>query len=40
MAAAPSGLCGALDADGRLLAVCEGAGGILRAVRVLGSTIH
>jgi tRNA pseudouridine55 synthase len=36
MAAAPVGLCSALDADGRLLAVCEGAAGILRAVRVLG----
>jgi tRNA pseudouridine55 synthase len=31
----PVGLCSALDAEGRLLAVCEGAAGILRPVRVL-----
>jgi tRNA pseudouridine55 synthase len=35
--AVPTGLCRALDADGRLLAVCEGAAGILRAVRVLAA---
>lgn len=33
--AAPEGVCGALDATGALLAVCEGRGGVLRPVRVL-----
>jgi tRNA pseudouridine55 synthase len=33
--AAPAGACCALDAEGRLLAVCEGREGILRPVRVL-----
>ena len=31
----PEGLCRALDLDGRLLAVCEGRGGLLRPIRVL-----
>ncbi|HVI75513.1 MAG TPA: tRNA pseudouridine(55) synthase TruB [Anaeromyxobacteraceae bacterium] len=33
--AAPAGLCGALDPNGALLAVCEGQGGVIRPVRVL-----
>ncbi len=35
---APEGRCGALDPDGRLLAVCEGRDGVLRPVRVLRAT--
>ena len=30
-----TGLCRALDPDGRLLAVCEGRAGLLRPMRVL-----
>jgi tRNA pseudouridine55 synthase len=34
----PSGLCGALDPAGRLVAVCEGRVGVLQPVRVLRSS--
>lgn len=35
LGAAPTGMCQALDPEGRLLAVCEGRAGVLRPVRVL-----
>jgi tRNA pseudouridine55 synthase len=35
LAGAPEGLCRAFDPEGRLLAVCESRGGVLRPVRVL-----